>query len=156
MLHRALLVAILVACHPDAEPVQHPAQSEASDDTAKAAKRWIHASYFNRLKRKIAEAWHPNELWRRIDPTRSVYGLETRVTVVRVSLSGDGEITAILVISPSGVLELDDEALHAFRVAAPFGPLPEGLAGRDGQVTFEFLFNFQVDTSRLQWRLPKT
>jgi TonB family protein len=156
MLPRALLVAILVACHPDAERVQRPAQSDANDDTAKAAKRWIYASYFNRLKRKVADAWHPNKLWRRIDPTRTVYGPENRVTEVRVSLSRSGELTAILVISPSGVMELDDEALHAFRVAAPFGPLPEGLAGRDGQITFQFSFSFQVDGQRLQWRLPET
>ena len=180
-----LLVAIVVACHPDGGPARHPVeaqqlaapqaarspadsrppavqdtaadaparQSEASDDTALSAKRWIDANYVNRVKRKVAENWDPNPIWRRIDPKGAVYGTATRHTEVGVSLSPGGELVDIDVTVPSGVKELDDEAVRAFRAAAPFREPPEGLVLKDGRVTFAFSFYFEAGGKHMAWRM---
>ena len=135
--------------------VDHLEDVENGDETALSAKRWIYASFFNRLKRQVAQNWDPNSVWRRADPTGARYGTKTRVTEVRVSLSPRGELAKILVVAPSGSNELDEEAVRAFRVAAPFPNPPDGLVQKDNLITFAFSFYFELGTQHLTWRLPQ-
>jgi TonB family protein len=128
---------------------------ENGDETALSAKRWVYASFFNRLKRQVAQIWDPNSVWRRADPTGTRYGTKTRTTEVRVSLSPKGELVKILVVSPSGSAELDDEAVRAFRAAGPFPNPPEGLIQKDNLITFAFGFTFELGAQHLTWRLPQ-
>ncbi|HMG24917.1 MAG TPA: hypothetical protein VK607_26455, partial [Kofleriaceae bacterium] len=72
--------------------VDHLEDVENSDETSLSAKRWVYASFFNRLKRQVAQIWDPNSVWRRADPTGTVYGTKTRVTEVRVSLAPNGTL----------------------------------------------------------------
>jgi len=131
--------------------VDHLEDVENGDETALNAKRWVYASFFNRLKRQVAMNWDPQTVWRRSDPDGSHYGFKTRVTEVRVSLSSKGELSKIVVTNPSGSQELDDEALRAFRAAAPFPNPPEGLVQKDNLITFAFSFYFEIGQSRTAW-----
>ena len=135
--------------------VDHLEDVDNGDETSLSAKRWVYASFFNRLKRQVAQNWDPNSVWRHADPTGTKYGAKTRVTEVRVSLSPRGELAKILVISPSGSTELDEEAVRAFRVAAPFPNPPGGLIQKDNLITFGFSFHFEFGTQHLSWRLPQ-
>ena len=81
-----------------------------------------------------------------------MHGFKTRVTEVRVSLSTTGAVAKVVVTSPSGVGELDDEAVRAFRAAAPFPNPPEGLV-KDGQIVFAFSFFFEIGGARTSWRV---
>ena len=128
---------------------------ENGDKTALSAKRWIYASFFNRLKRQVAQLWDPNSVWRRADPTGARYGSKTRTTEVRVSLSPKGDLVKIVVVSPSGSNELDEEAVRAFRAAGPFPNPPEGLVQKDNLITFAFGFTFELGEQHLTWRLPQ-
>jgi TonB family protein len=132
--------------------VDHLEGVEAGDETALSAKRWVYASFFNRLKRQVAINWNPADVWRRADPTGTVHGFKTRVTEVRVSLSTTGAVAKVVVTSPSGVGELDDEAVRAVRAAAPFPNPPEGLV-KDGQIVFAFSFFFEMGGARTSWRV---
>jgi TonB family protein len=127
---------------------------ENGDETSLSAKRWIYASFFNRLKRQVAQNWDPATVWRRRDPTGTVYGFKTRVTEVRVSLSRRGAVEKITVVGPSGVTELDDEAVRAFRAAGPFPNPPDGLVQSDDLITFAFSFSFGIGTPRVSWHMP--
>jgi len=136
--------------------VDHLEDVDNGDETALSAKRWVYASFFNRLKRQVAQNWDPISVWRRRDPTGTVYGFKTRVTEVRVSLSRKGELTKILVTTPSGVIELDDEAVRAFKSAGPFPNPPEGLIQKDNLITFAFSFFFELGRPpTTTWRLPQ-
>ena len=132
--------------------VDHLEQVESGDETALSAKRWVYASFFNRLKRQVAMNWDPQTVWRRSDPTGAHHGFKTRVTEVRVTLSPKGDLTKIVVTSPSGVRELDDEAVRSFHAAAPFPNQPDGLV-RDKQITFAFSFHFEIGAPRTSWRV---
>ncbi|MBA3500424.1 MAG: energy transducer TonB, partial [Deltaproteobacteria bacterium] len=132
--------------------VDHLEQIESGDETALSAKRWVYASFFNRLKRQVAQNWDPQTVWRRIDPQGNSHGGKTRITEVRVSLSAQGKLTKIVVTAPSGVSELDDEAVRAFNAAAPFPNPPEGLV-KGNQITFAFSFYFEIGHSRTSWRV---
>jgi TonB family protein len=69
-----------------------------------------------------------------------------------VSLSPKGDLAKIVVTSPSGVRELDDEAVRAFRAAAPFPNPPDGLL-KGELITFEFSFHFEIGGARTSWRV---
>ena len=132
--------------------VDHLEEVEKGDETALSAKRWVYASFFNRLKRQVAQNWDPQTVWRRTDPDGTHHGFKTRVTEVRVSLSPQGKLTKIVVTTASGVSELDDEAVRAFHAAAPFPNPPDGLV-KDNQITFAFSFYFEIGQSRTSWRV---
>jgi len=134
--------------------VDHLEDVDNGDETALSAKRWVYASFFNRLKRQVAQNWDPISVWRRRDPTGTVYGFKTRITEVRVSLSRKGELTKILVTTPSGVVELDEEAVRAFKSAGPFPNPPDGLIQKDNMITFAFGFYFEIGGSHIKWRMP--
>ena len=133
--------------------VDHMEDVEEGDETALNSKRWIFASFFNRLKRAVAQNWDPATVWRRIDPTGQVNGFKTRVTEVRVTLSQSGELQKIVVTAPSGVTDLDDEAVRAFHAASPFPNPPRELVGADGSITFGFSFYFEIGEPHTAWHL---
>ena len=137
--------------------VDHMEDVDNGDETALTAKRWVYASFFNRMKRSVAQNWDPASVWRRSDPTGQVYGFKTRVTEVRVSLTPHGDLVGIVVINNSGVTELDDEAVRAFHVAQPFPNPPKELVGRDQTITFAFSFFFEIGGAHTSWRvIPPT
>ncbi len=135
--------------------VDHIEDADEGDETALNAKRFVFASFFNRMKRQVAQNWNPASTWNRVDPNGTVYGFKTRITEVRVSLAPGGAMTKIVVTSASGVSELDDEAVRAFRAAAPFPNPPEGLV-KDGQIQFAFSFYFEIGQPRSAWRMVRT
>lgn len=136
--------------------VDHLDDVAAGDETALTAKRWVHASFFNRLKRSVAQNWDPASVWRRRDPSGQVYGFKTRVTEVRVALNARGDLTKIVVTQPSGVSELDDEAVRAFNQAAPFPNPPKELANGDGLIVFAFSFYFEIGAPSTSWRVVRS
>ena len=136
--------------------VDHLEQIDNGDETALTAKRWVYASFFNRLKRQVAQNWDPASVWRRSDPTGQVYGYKTRITEVRVSLSNSGALSKIVVTAPSGVGDLDDEAVRAFHAAAPFPNPPTQLAGSDNLITFAFSFYFEIGGGHTAWRVIRS
>ena len=135
--------------------VDHLDDVESGDETALSSKRWVYASFFNRLKRQVAQNWNPADVWRRNDPNGTIHGFKTRVTEVRASLSPSGKLVKIVVTTPSGVTELDDEAVRAFSAAAPFPNPPDGLV-KDGTITFAFSFHFEIGAPRTSWRVIRS
>jgi TonB family protein len=123
------------------------------DETSLNSKKWVYASFFNRLKRQVAQNWDPQSVWRRADPRGTVYGVKNRFTEVRVSLSRSGEIQNVLVTEASGVAGLDEEAVRAFRASGPFPNPPEGLV-KDNMITFTFGFYFGIGAPRMSWHMP--
>ncbi len=135
--------------------VDHLEEVDNGDETSLSAKRWVYASFFNRMKRQVAQNWDPGTVWRHTDPTGAKHGFKTRITEVRVSLTRKGDVSKIVVTTPSGVSELDDEAMRAFKVAGPFPNPPDGLVQKDNLITFAFSFFFELGTPRMSWRVPQ-
>ncbi len=127
---------------------------ESGEITALNTKKWKFASFFNRMKRQVAQNWHPGEVYTRRDPTGKVYGTKDRVTVLEVTLKPGGKLAKVVVIEESGVDFLDTEAVAAFERAQPFPNPPAGLiASSSGLITFSFGFHFQVGAPRSGWKI---
>jgi TonB family protein len=118
------------------------------DHTALNALSWEYASFFNRVKQKVEQFWHPDLEWRKRDPYGNIYGIKDRVTVLLVVLRADGSLKKLYVMQPSGAPFLDDEAYEAVRQAAPFPNVPPPLIDRkDGLVKFTFSFIVEVGSA---------
>ncbi len=118
---------------------------EDGEETLLNAKRWRFATFFNRVKRQVAENWHPDVAYRRRDPTGNVYGFRNRLTILRVNLTPQGKLKDLFLEKECGVPFLDDEAMAAFRAAEPFPNPPQGLVDRQsGIISFRFGFLFEI------------
>ena len=73
-----------------------------------------------------------------------------------MSLSKKGELSKIVVTTPCGVTDLDDEAVRAFHAAAPFPNPPEGLVAKDNLITFAFSFYFEIGSPHTSWRVIRS
>lgn len=105
------------------------------------SERFRFASFFNRIRDRVAEHWEPNEVMARVDADGRLYGRRTRKTLLHVKLTPTGAIQKIDVMGPSGVRELDKEAIRSFHQAAPFvNPPREMVDASTGLIEFDFLF----------------
>lgn len=123
----------------------HLADIEEGGETALNAKKWMFATFFNRVKERVREHWKPAEEYQRRDPTGKIYGSEDRYTLLQVSLKADGSLANVSVAHTCGLDFLDETAVTAFKEAQPFINPPRKLleAGK-GTISFGFGFFFEV------------
>jgi len=123
----------------------HLADIDEGNETALNAKRWVYATFFNRVKEKVRDHWKPGDEYQRRDPTGKIYGAEDRYTLVQVNLKADGSLSNVSVVHTCGLEFLDDTAVEAFKEAQPFINPPKKLV-EDGHgiVNFQFGFFFEV------------
>jgi hypothetical protein len=115
-------------------------------ETALNAKRWIYATFFNRVKERVRDHWKPAEEYQRRDPTGRIYGGEDRYTLLQVALKADGSLAKVSVVHTCGLDFLDDTAVEAFKEAQPFLNPPRKLV-EDGHGTVSFAFGFFFEVS---------
>jgi TonB family protein len=104
------------------------------------SKRHIYASFFNRIRDRVADQWRPQRAHDAVDPQRTKYGDKQRTTVLMVRLDEKGEILKVVIERKSGAPHLDAEAVRAMKAAAPFPNPPSGLANSSGHIDFRFGF----------------
>ncbi|MFV8753747.1 energy transducer TonB family protein [Nannocystaceae bacterium ST9] len=103
-------------------------------------KRNLYASFFNRLRDRVAEHWEPEDANKAADPNQRIYGTTARTTVLWVQLDDQGKVVKIVVKQACGADHLDEEAIRALKAASPFPNPPEGLADSSGYIEFDFGF----------------
>ena len=123
---------------------------ETEDATRLNTWEFQHAPFFNRIANGVRRTWKPGFAIRRNDPQFEVYGSQNRRTVLSVTINRDGQLQAVDIFAASGAMFLDDEAVRAFKTAAPFPNPPRGLFGKEE--TFTFNFGFNVDYQK-PWQL---
>lgn len=111
------------------------------DGTFLNTREFKYASFFNRVKQRVGEVWHPSE--RLQTGPRSRIRDKNMVTVVDVVLDENGRLISVDVAQSSGVAALDDEATSAFQRAAPFPNPPAGLLDSDRRIRFGFGFHLE-------------
>jgi TonB family protein len=122
------------------------------EETALNSKKWRFASFFNRVKKQVAEHWHPEEAYRRRDPTGAVYGHQNRYTLVRVQIRPDGTLANVSLEQPSGLEFLDEVAIEAFKQAQPFPNPPHQLVERSGLINFGLGFLLDLNgATKMRW-----
>ncbi len=124
---------------------------EHGDRTLLNRQRTRYWAFFERLTEQVRQHWVGGEVYNRHDPRGNVYGVRDRVTTLRITLRGDGQIDKIWISSPSGLDFLDEEAVRAVRAAAPFLNAPDGMKDRDGLIHFSFSFYIEIRADDANW-----
>ena len=119
---------------------------DEGSETALNAKRWMFATFFNRVKERVRDHWKPADEYQRRDPTGRIYGGEDRYTLLQVALKADGSLSNVAVVHTCGLDFLDDTAVEAFKEAQPFINPPRKLI-EDGHGTLSFAFGFFFEVS---------
>jgi len=112
---------------------------EIGGQTTLNSKAYKYAYFFNRIRDTVVQFWKPIPEIDAGDPYRNKYFYKNRKTVLRVTLSAEGDIIDIYVSKSSEVDFLDDLALDSMKRCVQFPNPPKGLV-KDGTIIFTFGF----------------
>lgn len=111
--------------------------------TLLSTREFVYYAYYNRIKEALRQHWEPNVkekvkiIYRQ---GRTIASAKDRVTQVLVTLDRKGELIKVEVLTQSGVVDLDNAAVEAFRAAAPFPNPPKGMVEQDGTIKIRWDF----------------
>lgn len=100
-------------------------------------------SYFTRIRNQLQQYWEPSvrhRLHKLVRSGRSIASQNPRTTKVLITLNRQGNLVRVQVLEDSGLRDLDEAAIDAFREAAPFPNPPVGIVDPDGTVKIRWDF----------------
>lgn len=111
--------------------------------TLLSTREFVYYTYYNRIKDKLRQYWEPKikeKMTRIMRQGRTVASTSDKITRVVIFLDNRGTLVRVKVLSPSGMTDLDDAAVEAFRAAAPFPNPPKGIVEADGFIKIRWDF----------------
>lgn len=135
--------------NPQADSSQSPDYLKDVDqglETMLSTKEFKYYTYFNRIRRQLSQHWEPkvrdklNKIFRE---GRTIASDEDKITRLVIFLNPAGNLVKVQVLSESGVRDLDEAAIEAFKSAAPFPNPPRGIVDADGTVKIRWDFVLQ-------------
>lgn len=143
--------------------VERPGEMSATDDYLKDVKtgaqtmlstrEFIYFSYYNRIKKQLQQYWEPkikDRVVHLFQQGRQIASTGDRITRLRITLDKTGTLVGVAVLGQSGVVELDDVAIEAFRQAAPFPNPPTGIVEADGTIKIDWSFILEASSIPVQ------
>lgn len=100
-------------------------------------------TYYNRIRKQLSGYWEPKvreKMTTMFKQGRTIASSQDRITKLLIVLNDRGTLVNVQVMSDSGVRDLDDAAVEAFRAAAPFPNPPKGIIEDDGTVKIRWDF----------------
>lgn len=100
-------------------------------------------TYYNRIRKQLSQFWEPKvreKVNSMFQQGRKIASAQDRTTKLLIVLNSAGTLVNVKVLSDSGVRDLDDAAIEAFRAAAPFPNPPKGIIETDGTVKIRWDF----------------
>lgn len=121
---------------------------EVGLETVLNTREFKYYSYYNRIRRQLSQHWEGrvrDKLSRLFREGRAPAATnQDRITKLVITLNEKGTLVRIQVLSDSGIRDLDDAAIEAFRAAAPFPNPPQGIVEQDGTVKIRWDFVLEV------------
>ena len=99
--------------------------------------------YYTRIRQQLNQWWQPKvqeKVSKLMSKGRTIAATANKNTKVIIVLNNTGSLIKVQVLGASGVRELDDAAVEAFRQAAPFPNPPKGLVDVDGTIKIRWDF----------------
>ncbi len=120
-------------------------------ETMLSTREFVYFSYYNRIKDKLRQYWEPKikeKVTRIFRQGRTIASDADKITKVIIILDGKGILQNVQVVGESGVRDLDDAAVEAFRAAAPFPNPPKGIVEQDGLIRIRWDFILEADNTQ--------
>jgi len=120
--------------------------------TALNTREYKYYGYYQRIKTQLNQWWQPQvkeKVSRLMTKGRTIAttndnGNTNKITKLIIVLNDTGTLVNVQVLAESGVRDLDDAAIEAFRQAAPFPNPPKGMVENDG--TIKIRWDFVVES----------
>ena len=112
-------------------------------DTMLSTREFLYYSYYNRIKSQLRQHWEPKikeKFTKIMRQGRTIASEGDKITRVIIILDESGTLIRVQVVGRSGVSDLDDAAVEAFRAAAPFPNPPKGIVEADGTIKIRWDF----------------
>ena len=112
-------------------------------ETMLSTKEFVYYSYFARIRNQLNQYWSDkvrqkiSELYKK---GRMIASSDDKITKCLITLDTGGKLLKVQIIGDSGVHELDEAAVEAFRAAAPFPNPPKGMVDPDGTIKIRWDF----------------
>ena len=135
------------------EEAKNPGRPSQTDDYLKdvdvgmqtllSTREFLYYSYYQRIKEALRQHWEPTVrekvkiMFRR---GRTLASAKDRITQVLITLDSAGDLIRVEVLGQSGVQDLDEAAIEAFRKSAPFPNPPKGIVESDGRIRIRWDF----------------
>lgn len=116
---------------------------EKGNETLLSTREFVYYSFYARIRRQLNQYWGGKvreKMTKIFKEGRSIASSEDRVTKLLITLNSNGILTKVQVLSDSGVRDLDDAAIEAFKEAAPFPNPPAGIVESDGTIKIRWDF----------------
>ena len=125
----------------------HLKDVEKGIQTLLTTREFIYYTYYSRIKNQLSQYWEPkikDKVTKLFRQGRKLAAVHDRITKVIITLDNTGTLIRVQVLEQSGVKDLDDAAIEAFRAAAPFPNPPKGIADSDGTIKIRWDFVLEV------------
>jgi len=113
-------------------------------ETVLNTREFKYYSYYNRIRKQLSQHWEGRvreKLSKLFKEGRAPAATnQDRITKLMIVLNDKGTLVRVQVLSDSGIRDLDDAAIEAFRAAAPFPNPPKGIIEGDGTVKIRWDF----------------
>ncbi len=123
--------------------------------TLLSTREFVYYSYYQRIKESLRQYWEPTVkqkvkiMYRK---GRTIASSQDRITQIVITLTAQGELERVEVVGQSGVTDLDEAAMEAFKQAAPFPNPPKGIVEKDGRIRIRWDFILEARTPILKPR----
>lgn len=124
---------------------EHIEELEEGEETLVSSREFIYFSFYMRIKERLEQVWQPSvraKINQLLKQGKHVLYTD-RKTKLLIFLNDQGSLTKVQVLHNSGVEDLDQEAVNAFKAAEPFPNPPKGMLEKDG--TIRIRWDFIVD-----------
>src|SRR5690606_8589825 len=111
---------------------------------------FVYYTYYQRIRAQIRQYWEPSirqKVRRIFAQGRTIASTRDHITRVIIVLDRTGSLKKVQVVGESGVSDLDEAAVDAFRAAEPFPNPPKGLIESDGNIRIEWDFILEAHLS---------
>jgi TonB family protein len=112
-------------------------------ETMLNSREFVYYTYYQRIRGQIRQYWEPSiraKVRKVFAEGRSIASTRDHITRVIIVLDRNGALQKVQVVGESGVRDLDDAAVDAFRAAEPFPNPPKGLIETDGTIRIQWDF----------------
>lgn len=116
---------------------------EIGIETMLNSREFVYYTYYQRIRSQLRQYWEPSirERVRKIFAQgRTIASTKDHVTQVVIVLDKAGSLLKVQVVNESGVSDLDEAAVDAFRAAEPFPNPPKGMVEDDGTIKIRWDF----------------
>ena len=121
----------------------HIETAEPSLMTQLNTREYKYYGYNMRIRTQL-DQWYQtklnDQLKKMLSQGRSIASEENKRTQLLIVLNDKGSLIGVQVLGASGIRELDDAAVEAFRKAAPFPNPPKGMVDNDGTIKVRWDF----------------